>query len=49
MRRGCRGTVKLKRGRAVVAKRHVRVRGRRAVKVRFVLASVARYTDARRI
>jgi hypothetical protein len=30
-----------------VAKRHVRVRGRRAVKVRFVLASVARYTDAR--
>lgn len=31
----------------MVAKRKVRIRGRRTVKVRFVIASAARYTDAR--
>jgi hypothetical protein len=47
VRRGCRGMVKLKRGRTVVAKRKVRIRGRRTVKLRFVLASAARHTNAR--
>ncbi len=39
--------MKLKRGKTVVAKRRVRIRGRRTVKLRFVLASAARHTDAR--
>jgi hypothetical protein len=47
VRKGCRGTVKLKRGRTVVAKRAVRIRGRSTAKLRFVLASAARHTDAR--